>query len=368
MRALHTSVFLTPPLGIIHQVEWERQASREFGLEFDSIIYAPKGACDSEAAVSDSPELLRGDNLLVKTINWFLLRIYFYRWLERNESKYDIIILRYCVHDPLQLLYVMKTRKKILFVHHTLEYFELGIMQGWVGRVRSVIERIYGYFTLRFAAGIIGVTDEIAEHEKLRAMNPKLPSFVYPNGILFKEQNIIDDQRGEIPELLFVASSFAPWHGLDLLLTETLDIKAQFKLHLIGVVPEHLKVKYSSDDRIKFYGKLKSAEINQIATRCWVGLSSFSLDRLKMKEACTLKVREYLNQGLPVYANYKEVLPKGFKYYRQGECRIDLILAYANEMRSASRRDVALAAEPFIGKKKFVKELFSFLFEFQTKK
>ena len=70
-----------------------------------------------------------------------------------------------------------------------------------------------------------------------------------------------------------------------------------------------------------------------------------------MKQACTLKVREYLLRGVPVYAGYDDVFPDGFRAYRKGPASISLILSYAREVRQLPRLDVVHEAEKFISKK-----------------
>ncbi len=41
---------------------------------------------------------------------------------------------------------------------------------------------------------------------------------VYPNGILYSDgDDALVDRRGDRPEIIFVASYFFDWHGLDAL-------------------------------------------------------------------------------------------------------------------------------------------------------
>ena len=71
-----------------------------------------------------------------------------------------------------------------------------------------------------------------------------------------------------------------------------------------------------------------------------------------MTEACTLKVREYLRAGLPVYAGHRDsALPEISNYFRQGPAQWRAILEYARAVRPVSRATIALAARPLIDKK-----------------
>ncbi|MEK5745027.1 glycosyltransferase family 1 protein, partial [Acinetobacter variabilis] len=88
---------------------------------------------------------------------------------------------------------------------------------GFSGWLRSQLESQLGKPTISTAKGIIGVTQEILNYEKLRSSSFDKASFIYPNGIIYKTLDLLDKRNEKIPELLFVAN-FAPWHGLDLLL------------------------------------------------------------------------------------------------------------------------------------------------------
>jgi len=98
-----------------------------------------------------------------------------------------------------------------------------------------------------------------------------------------------------------------------------------------------------------------------LSERAWVGLSSFALERQSMRQACTLKVREYLSRGVPVYAGYDDVFPEGFSAYRKGPASISLILSYAREMRHMGKVDIARQAESFISKSRLVEGLSTWL-------
>ena len=77
-----------------------------------------------------------------------------------------------------------------------------------------------------------------------------------------------------------------------------------------------------------------------------------------MTEACSLKVRDYLRAGLPVYAGHRDsALPPDFEYFRQGPAQWSAILAYARCMRSVPRSTIAVAARPLIDKKVLLERL-----------
>lgn len=154
-----------------------------------------------------------------------------------------------------------------------------------------------------------------------------------------------------------MASHFSPWRGLDLLLQSLSANQEQFLLHLVGEVSDEDKLMAEKDQRVILHGLCGQERLSELSESAWVGLSSFALERKSMNEACTLKVREYLLQGVPVYAGYHEVFPNDFPAYRRGPAEITKILEYARETRSLEKSDIARRAEPFISKSYLVKGL-----------
>ena len=75
-----------------------------------------------------------------------------------------------------------------------------------------------------------------------------------------------------------------------------------------------------------------------------------------MREACTLKVREYLRAGLPVYAAHDDVA--GLPWFKKGPATLAAALDYADEVRAVDRATVAEDARPFIDKARLLEQLY----------
>ncbi|MFX8895379.1 glycosyltransferase family 1 protein, partial [Acinetobacter baumannii] len=86
-----------------------------------------------------------------------------------------------------------------------------------------------------------------------------------------------------------------------------------FILHIVGDVSVEDELLAKKDSRVILHGPLTNIEISQLMSKMWIGLASFGLFRKRMKEACTLKVREYLNYGLPIYSGHKDIFPEEFE-------------------------------------------------------
>lgn len=359
MKILHAAAFLAPPPGVVNQMRWEQAAADRLGLAWDARIYCPAGAVDdSRVAVSVTGTTMRfGHPSLTKLSAFASLRTRYYRWLGAQTSEYDAIVLRYYPHDPMQVRFIRKSRVPVYLVHHTLEVQELRAA-GRRGRLRGMLEGIIGPSALRECAGIIAVTQEILEYEKQRSGPVIPPGFLYPNGIAYSDAVARDERSSaSCPELLFVASTFAGWHGLDLLLKAAERSTDEFVVHLVGALNDRDRAQALRDKRFKIHGRIENALISELAARCTLGLSSFALWRNHMEEACTLKVREYLMLGLPVYAGYRDVFPSSFGYYRNGPVEIPAILQYAGEVRNVAREKVSSAARVFIDKEALLSRL-----------
>ncbi|WP_158675467.1 glycosyltransferase [Pseudomonas sp. o96-267] len=287
---------------------------------------------------------------------WLGLRAEYHFRLYSLRHSYDAYVLRYYVHDPFQLLFILFCSRPVYLVHHTLEFPELA-GSGFLGRLRAALDSLIGKYAIKKSAGIIAVTQEILDYERKRAQVGSRKDFLYPNGIFFDHPPVID-RRNETVELLFVAGHFASWHGLDLLLNEVAVSADQFVLHLVGELSEEDHARAFLDERIVIHGRLSIEAIRAVAESCSLGLSSFALHRNGMEEACTLKVREYLVMGLPVYAAHREVFPASFDFYRNGAISLPDILSFARSTSLASREQVAAAAKPYIDKATILDSLY----------
>lgn len=358
LRVLHSAALLSPPSGILAQMDWEQDAANTLGLDWQVRMYCPQNSLN-KAGVLHYDNTIDAQHLkapMGKLLAWFKLRRNYHQWLLQQQERVDVFLLRYYVHDPFQLAFVRRCQKPVYFVHHTLEVPELALPGGIAGFVRAHLEALLGRLTIPKAAGVIGVTQEIVDYELARAACPDKTAYVYPNGIIFKELSLEDRRSQDVPELLFVAN-FAPWHGLDILLKNIAQSKEKFILHLVGKIPDDL-LELTRDSRIKVHGTLNQQQIMALSAQCWVGLSSFALFRKKMKQACPLKVREYLMLGLPVYGDYEDMFPDGVNYFKCGSDDVPEILDFCRGVRVSAKNDIAALSKENINKIHLVNDLF----------
>ena len=86
------------------------------------------------------------------------------------------------------------------------------------------------------------------------------------------------------------------------------------------------------------------------------------MHRAKVREGSTLKVREMLGMGLPVYSGHIDTaLPKNFPFYLKGTIKIEEILKFARDAAPFSRNEIRNKSLPYIDKRIYAKKLSKFL-------
>jgi len=288
--------------------------------------------------------------------NYFPIKYYFfytkrYQLIERSLDlyKYDYIILRYCNGDPSGKDFFSKY--KILSEHHTQEVPEyqshlkskLPIYDKISRRFRLKLEQAYGPAMLQQAKGIIGVTSEIAEYELGRISN-EIPAATIPNGITVNKITKTGFKKfdGKQLDIVFVVSSYAPWHGIERLI-RSIDMytgSVNVNLHIIGNVKK-ADVNSTLNDRcrILWYGYKSGNELDNILKNSNIGISTLGLFHKGMKEACSLKTREYTARGLPYILAYDD---PDLQYMNKNE---QFFLKFPNDNSSIDFQEVIDFAE-----------------------
>lgn len=350
LKITHVNLFKSIPIGVYKQLDMELSAIRNLNIDWNVLVF--------------SNDSLRKDWHRRVYMNgfygYFYGRFCFFKEVLSELRRNRKVLLRYSISDPVQALFSFWF-KDVVTIHHTFEIEESFLVGGLKGRVKGVVEKIVGYLVLQKVVGVIGVTEEIAKYEVTRS-GRNIPFYVAPNGVDLTEIKLPNDQRDSQISLLFVASTFSPWHGLDLLLDSIEKSSRDFRLFVAGEVPSSLLARIQLDSRITYLGTINKDEINRLSAQCDLGISSLALCRKGMQEACTLKVREYLATGLPCYADHIDSgLPVDFPYFRRGCANIEDICNFAQEMKSISKSTVRQAAAQYIDKKAIVEQTYQWL-------
>lgn len=350
-RILHVNFSKQPPLGVVEQLKGEVSAVKKLGLSWDTVLIGAT-ECNQTFYVKQLP-------YLPGPIRWFFV----YLFIIKNQKRYDIVLMR-CIKADFLGWFFVPFLKNFIYIHHTKEIEEcLNVKPAWYGIFLSKTEEIFGRLKLRKTKAIAAVTQEIANYENSRIKNEK-ELLIIPNGIDSKCFEIIEDKRSSSINVIFVASKFEQWHGLDLLLNSYRNnSNCKLYLHLVGKISaldiQDIHKINNYHKRIFTYGSLSRNEILNIMQKCDLGLGSFGLFRNKLSEACTLKTREYLACGLPVYANHDDSgLPKDFRFFIKGKPDIEEITKNAISLRRFSRKMIAESSFRYIDKANIVSQVY----------
>ena len=355
MKILHLTSTRELSKGQRNQLSYESIIAKKEGLDWEVIALTsslPKSSFEKQL------------NFVWRPI--FLRNIACWLFIVRNCHNYDYVLLRHITFDPFCLIFAPIIKNRIS-IHHSKEVEELLLIRsGIIGKAASFFEYIFGKFLLKNSAAIIGVTGEIAQYQKERIRSHK-KILIYPNGILTHNFSPLFDRRHDSKiNIAFICGKFSSWHGLESLI---IDIQNNYfekliniRINLIGELLQNQKDLIQSNSILKevfiIHGVLDYEEYRTILEECDVGLASFGLEKKGLKEAATLKVREYLALGLPVYSGHKDAaIPDDFIFYKYGPPKISEIAKFSLKNKNYSRKNVVDKANNYINKEKLMKNL-----------
>jgi hypothetical protein len=230
-------------------------------------------------------------------------------------SRYDLVVLRYPLADRTCRQFVQKYN--VISEHHSDEIPELKsniighspIQLKIASFVRLALEYKYGPAYRSKCKGIISVTDEIRIREAARS-KAQMPSITVPNGIDVEAVRRTGFNRldGRNLDLIFVASRFSPWDGLERVILSIKDYKGPWKvrLHVVGdIKPSDTGT--PGGNNIIYHGIKKGDELDQVFSKANIAVSTVGLYLKKLREAASLKTREYMARGIPFLLAYDDV-------------------------------------------------------------
>lgn len=319
----------------------------------DSIASALKGKLESLWLKPSFTKWKWGDqfpNLAIQEIqakNVLSFKMKCVARLNELTDDYDLIIMRYPLWDPFLMMF-LKHKNKIVSEHHTFDWQELKFQND----IRTYFEKFLGSRLIGQFAGVTGVTQEIADYEKQRA-GGKIFSVFTPNTI---DTSIFEPPQGKIIagntiKLIMVASKFMRWHGLSELI-QTIKNDIRFELAVVGNVEDQEEIQLIEQvSNVTAYGQLNKEEIEQHYKVSDVALCSMIKDPRGLRQLSTLKVREYLGNGLPVVAVSSDpAFPDNFIYHQQLSSNFDKEELYnvCMQFKDADKHDIHRQAIPFI--------------------
>ncbi|MEM5469868.1 MAG: hypothetical protein ACSHWZ_18735 [Sulfitobacter sp.] len=341
--------------GVVQQMEWEQLAAHKAGLPWSVELWTIE-APQAGSILHQVPRAMRG---------FIGRRLHLHLRLRSVAREYDQIIIRHAPLDLFSIFLPNWVQHKSSYVFHTKTGDYLMSRGKRFGSVFAWLDRLFTRRMIKNSRGIIGVTEELVKYELNRLGDPSVKSSVYPNGIFLTDwETPIADRREGALKVVFIASHFFEWNGLETLLDSIVNTPTDtaWELHLVGrLMPQQLSIisRHSLTDRIFVHGVLDETRIADLMSSMDLSLGAFALDKIKLRTACTLKVRESLGAGVAVYAGHIDVGVMNFpNCYSVGPADWTTILAKAAESRQREKAEIRRAARPRIDKVELLKALY----------
>ncbi|MCZ6887181.1 MAG: hypothetical protein O7H39_01705 [Gammaproteobacteria bacterium] len=347
--------------GIANKLRRQANVAAREGVDIDFFWLPSQRHVDGHAVDGKSRLQVRP----VRGRNALSIRYHQARAVNALSRGYDAVVLRYPQFDPVTALF-LRGKSGITLEHHAKEPEELrlrGDRRWWIERACG------GVFMSRFRA-LTAVTDEILRFQQARS--GVAYGLVVPNGIdvldtFIEESDVTSDVRlwnGEsVMQFLFVASAFHRWHGLEEVLEAwARDASDSDVLHLVGSVTGPQRETAEKLPNVRCHGVCDAGSIAALYKSCQIALTSYRLDLKALTEASTLKTREYLLAGLPVFSGHGDsAFPPDFTYYRY-QPRPDFVemRQFVADHADTRRQDIREAAVPFIDAAVMTRKLHAF--------
>ncbi len=347
-RIAYVSLVLSSSEGVFRKLHEQADACARQGLSLDIVWITSE-----RNSMAKRPSRILAT--LVPHKSNLQFRIQQVREFNRLTSRYDAVFLRYPTMDPV-MLGCCFPKSLAISEHHTKELDEMKLSGDW----RYPFERFGAARFFRRFGGLSAVTNELLQYETSRLKVPK-PSLLTPNCIdVDRYRSLV--QGGSIWEggrfkLVMTCAQFVPWHGLDLVLKGLKEIPSEdYELHLCGSLSPAQFEAIRAFPSIVCHGNITGDALVTIYGQCHVGLSCFALERKGMKEASSLKVREYLACGIPAaYSHHDCAFPVGFPYVlQQAQFNYFDIRQWIDSIRHTRREEVIRSSRPFISVDSFV--------------
>jgi glycosyltransferase involved in cell wall biosynthesis len=215
---------------------------------------------------------------------------------------------------PMDYLFFTRHLKKLGIPYA----YELNTI--WADELRSQGKNfkaiLYPFFeseSIKGAKALLPVTQEIANHAK-KVGGYSIPTFVAGNGI--EIPNLPQKSREEIKKdwnlpldkkLIVMAGFTRPWHGHEKLVAALPLLSEENHVVLVGSESEtvtkstiNFAESLSVKNRVHVLPWLNHQDVDEVIYACDIGVAPLALERIKMREAQSLKVRHYLALGTPV--------------------------------------------------------------------
>lgn len=224
-----------------------------------------------------------------------------YAWYRLIRRYSNMLIVEHQTIEKEELRNLSSTNKIGLRPSKFLSWIEFSL-------VPKIQEVMWGGLSIGRCKRLVGVTEEITQYELNRAILGRPKGYTITNGIIVENYKLREPPyfNGKELHLLMLVggTTDVDWHGIDLILQgiQKYTGTCEIKLHIAG--HSNILEKYESSHLIK-HGYLNKEQIDTLSDQCHLALGTFAFERKGLKEASTLKMREYAARGIPaVYGHF----------------------------------------------------------------
>ena len=210
-----------------------------------------------------------------------------------REFQPDILYTRQNIWYP-GLGSILEEHTTVLEIN-SVDFMEMGFnakLKKWIyllGKPR-ILKRV---------KGIIAVTPNILDHYK----DYKIKKTVVSNGIDLGKFTNSRLKEGKV-NFVFVGSKNMKWHGVGMILKLAKELP-QYNFKIVGYDGGGFSWKHLKN--VFFYDWMNKEDLHALYRKCHIGIGSFGNSLVGKDIDSTLKVREYLANGLPVIAGHYDV-------------------------------------------------------------
>ncbi|MEL7498524.1 MAG: hypothetical protein AAFN77_13005 [Planctomycetota bacterium] len=204
----------------------------------------------------------------------------------------DLIYVRFASYNPIVTR--LKTIAPIVF--------EINGNDKKKNQKLSLPKRVYRFLTrdryLNIASGLVYVTRELSRMPIFPTHQPgvAIRNSMDVSGAVRHET---DQRESPCRQAVFIGDG-APWHGMDRVV-ELAKALPDWTFHII--CPRELP---EVPQNVVEHGAMQREEYEKVFQQCSVAVGAMALGRGELKEACSLKVLEYIFYALPFVVSYEE--------------------------------------------------------------
>jgi glycosyltransferase involved in cell wall biosynthesis len=278
--------------GVVRKIIDQTNAWGDLGVDVEVFAITPNANVENNSILKCKAYDFQGAIQSRLKVNYQLIE-------DVKNFNPDFIYFRYDLWS--RNIEILSRMYPIVIEANTNDYKEVKLQIksnfGFKSLLRLAAKLLSHKRLLKLATGVVSVTQEIYEDS---GYTDYIKSHaVVPNGISLN--NYIAYKKtfsGDRPALFFIGSPNQAWHGVDKI--EVMAKKLpEFDFHIVGLNGESTKNCF-------YYGYLNKEKYQPLINKCCVALGTLALERKGLKEACPLKVREYLMNGLPIIIGYED--------------------------------------------------------------